>query len=157
VDEQGTTYDATADDAAYAIFELDGGVVAQLNSSWCVRVHRDELVEFQVDGTRGSAVAGLHKCVVQPREVTPKPVWDPDLPETRDYRAQWQEVPDNAEFGNGFKAQWEQFVRHVVADEPHPYDFLAGARGIRLAEAGLTSSRTGRRVELEGLSVEASA
>ncbi|WP_326954463.1 Gfo/Idh/MocA family protein [Amycolatopsis sp. NBC_01286] len=151
VDEQGTTYDATADDAAYAIFELDGGIVAQLNSSWCVRVHRDELVEFQVDGTRGSAVAGLHKCVVQPREVTPKPVWDPDLPETRDYRAQWQEVPDNAEFGNGFKAQWEQFVRHVVADEPHPYDFLAGARGIRLAEAGLESSRTGRRVELEGL------
>ncbi|UOZ02877.1 Gfo/Idh/MocA family protein [Amycolatopsis sp. WQ 127309] len=151
VDEQGTTYDATADDAAYAIFELDGGIVAQLNSSWCVRVHRDELVEFQVDGTRGSAVAGLHKCVVQPREVTPKPVWDPDLPETRDYRAQWQEVPDNAEFGNGFKAQWEQFVRHVVADEPHPYDFLAGARGIHLAEAGLTSSRTGRRVELAAL------
>ena len=148
VDEQGNAYDATADDAAYAIFELDGGVVAQLNSSWCVRVHRDELVEFQVDGTRGSAVAGLHKCVVQPREVTPKPVWDPDLPETRDYRAQWQEVPDNADFGNGFKAQWEQFVRHVVADEPHPYDFLAGARGIRLAEAGLESSRTGRRVEL---------
>jgi predicted dehydrogenase len=148
VDEQGTTYAATADDAAYAIFELDGGVVAQLNSSWCVRVHRDELVEFQVDGTRGSAVAGLHKCVVQPREVTPKPVWDPDLPETRDYRAQWQEVPGNADFGNGFKAQWEQFVRHVVADEPHPYDFLAGARGIRLAEAGLESSRTGRRVEL---------
>ncbi|MDT7803014.1 MAG: hypothetical protein QOI78_6447 [Actinomycetota bacterium] len=148
VDEQGDAYDATADDAAYAIFELEGGIVAQLNSSWCVRVHRDELVEFQVDGTRGSAVAGLHKCVVQPREVTPKPVWDPDLPETRDYRAQWQEVPDNAEFGNGFKAQWEQFVRHVVADEPHPYDFQAGARGIRLAEAGLESSRTGRRVEL---------
>jgi predicted dehydrogenase len=148
VDEQGNGYDATADDAAYAIFELDGGIVAQLNSSWCVRVHRDELVEFQVDGTRGSAVAGLHRCVVQPREVTPKPVWDPDLPETRDYRAQWQEVPDNADFGNGFKAQWEQFVRHVVADEPHPYDFLAGARGIRLAEAGLASSRTGRRVEL---------
>ncbi|MEU8632142.1 Gfo/Idh/MocA family oxidoreductase [Amycolatopsis sp. NPDC048633] len=150
VDETGNRYDATADDAAYAIFELDGGVVAQLNSSWCVRVHRDELVEFQVDGTRGSAVAGLHKCVVQPREVTPKPVWDPDLPETRDYRAQWQEVPDNAGFGNGFKAQWEQFVRHVVADEPHPYDFLAGARGIRLAEAGLESSRTGRRVDLAG-------
>ncbi|MEA5367662.1 Gfo/Idh/MocA family oxidoreductase [Amycolatopsis sp., V23-08] len=148
VDEQGDTYEETADDAAYAIFELDGGVIAQLNSSWCVRVHRDELVEFQVDGTRGSAVAGLHKCVVQPREVTPKPVWDPDLPETRDYRAQWQEVPDNTEFGNGFKAQWEQFVRHVVADGPHPYDFQAGARGIRLAEAGLESSRTGRRVEL---------
>jgi predicted dehydrogenase len=148
VDEAGEPYDATADDAAYAIFELDGGVIAQLNSSWCVRVHRDELVEFQVDGTRGSAVAGLHQCVVQPREVTPKPVWNPDLPEAGGYRSQWQEVPDNAEFGNGFKAQWEQFVRHVVADEPHPYDFLAGARGIRLAEAGLASSRTGRRIEL---------
>jgi predicted dehydrogenase len=148
VDEQGSSYDATADDAAYAIFELEGGVIAQLNSSWCVRVHRDELVEFQVDGTRGSAVAGLRNCVIQPREATPRPVWNPDLAETQDYRAQWQEVPDNAEFDNGFKAQWEQFVRHVVEDARHPYDFMAGVRGIRLAEAGLESSRTNRRVEL---------
>jgi predicted dehydrogenase len=148
VDEQGSPYDATADDAAYAIFELEGGVIAQLNSSWCVRVHRDELVEFQVDGTRGSAVAGLRNCVIQPREATPRPVWNPDLAETQDYRAQWQEVPDNAEFDNGFKAQWEQFVRHVVEDARHPYDFMAGVRGIRLAEAGLESSRTNRRVEL---------
>jgi predicted dehydrogenase len=148
VDEQGVPYDATADDAAYAIFELAGGVIAQLNSSWCVRVHRDELVEFQVDGTRGSAVAGLRNCVIQPREATPRPVWNPDLAETQSYRSQWQEVPDNAEFDNGFKAQWEQFVRHVVEDAPHPYDFMAGVRGIRLAEAGLESSRTNRRVEL---------
>ncbi|WP_410666065.1 Gfo/Idh/MocA family protein [Amycolatopsis sp. lyj-84] len=148
VDEKGERYAATADDAAYAIFELEGGVIAQLNSSWCVRVHRDELVEFQVDGTRGSAVAGLHKCVVQPREATPKPVWNPDLAETRSYRAQWQEVPDNEDFGNGFRAQWEQFVRHVVEDAPHPYDFMAGVRGIRLAEAGLESSRENRRILL---------
>ena len=148
VDEHGVRYDATADDAAYAIFELGGGIIAQLNSSWCVRVHRDELVEFQVDGTRGSAVAGLHKCVAQPRELSPRPVWNPDLAESMSYRDQWQEVPDNEDFGNGFKAQWEQFVRHVVADEPHPYDFMAGARGILLAEAGLASSRTSRRVEL---------
>ncbi|GAA5102723.1 Gfo/Idh/MocA family oxidoreductase [Haloechinothrix salitolerans] len=153
VDEKGVRYDATADDAAYAIFEFDGNAIAQLNSSWCVRVYRDELVEFQVDGTRGSAVAGLSGCVVQPREVTPRPVWDPDVPDTHNYRAQWQEVPDNAELGNGFKAQWEQFVRHVVADEPHPYDFVAGARGIQLAEAGLESSRTGRRVELAEVKV----
>ncbi|MFD1150568.1 Gfo/Idh/MocA family protein [Saccharothrix hoggarensis] len=151
VDEQGAGYDATADDAAYAIFELEGGVIAQLNSSWCVRVHRDELVEFQVDGTLGSAVAGLHSCVVQPREATPRPVWNPDLAEAQPFRAQWQEVPDNEVFDNGFKAQWEQFVRHVVEDAPHPYDFLAGARGIRLAEAGLESSREGRRVELGDL------
>ncbi len=148
VDEKGDRYAATADDSAYAIFELEGGVIAQLNSSWCVRVHRDELVEFQVDGTKGSAVAGLHKCVIQPREATPKPVWNPDLAETRSYRSQWQEVPDNEDFGNGFRAQWEQFVRHVVDDAPHPYDFMAGVRGIRLAEAGLESSREGRRISL---------
>ncbi|GGU43425.1 Gfo/Idh/MocA family protein [Lentzea flava] len=148
VDEAGARYAATADDAVYAIFELDGGVVAQLNSSWCVRVHRDELVEFQVDGTHGSAVAGLHKCVIQPREATPKPVWNPDLRETQSYRDQWQEVPDNAEFDNGFKAQWEQFVRHVVEDAPHPYDFMAGVRGVQLAQAGLESSRTNQCVEL---------
>ncbi len=150
-DEAGRPYRATADDAAYAVFELDGGVVAQLNSSWTVRVHRDELVEFQIDGTHGSAVAGLHRCVVQPRVTTPRPTWNPDLPETNDYRGQWQEVPDNGVFDNGFKAQWEQFVRHVVEDGPHPYDFLAGARGVRLAEAGLESSASGRRVDLQEL------
>ena len=152
-DERGRPYEATADDAAYGIFELAGGVIAQLNSSWAVRVHRDELVEFQVDGTHGSAVAGLHRCVVQPRAATPRPVWNPDEPETTDFRAQWQEVPDNASFDNGFKAQWEQYVRHVVEDAPHPYDFLAGARGVRLAEAGLESSARGCRVELPELSL----
>ncbi|MFI7606561.1 Gfo/Idh/MocA family protein [Micromonospora sp. NPDC049366] len=150
-DEQGKRYDATADDAAYAIFELDGGIVAQVNSSWAVRVNRDELVEFQVDGTDGSAVAGLHRCRVQPRAVTPKPVWNPDLVETQRFRDQWQEVPDNAVLDNGFKAQWEQFVRHVVEDAPNPYDLLSGARGVQLADAGLRSSREGRRVELPEL------
>ena len=152
-DERGRPYEATADDAAYGIFELAGGVIAQLNSSWAVRVHRDELVEFQVDVTHGSAVAGLHRCVVQPRAATPRPVWNPDVPETTDFRAQWQEVPDNTSFDNGFKAQWEQFVRHVVEDAAHPYDFLAGARGVRLAEAGLESSAKGCRVELPELSL----
>jgi predicted dehydrogenase len=152
-DEQDRGYEATADDAAYAIFELEGGVIAQLNSSWAVRVHRDELVEFQVDGTHGSAVAGLQRCVVQSRATTPKPVWNPDLPETNRYREQWQEVPDNTVMDNGFKAQWEQFIRHVVEDAPHTYDFLAGARGVQLAEAGLESSAKGGRVELPELSL----
>jgi len=150
-DEHDKPYRATADDAAYGIFELSGGVIAQLNSSWCVRVHRDELVEFQVDGTHGSAVAGLHRCVVQPRAVTPKPVWNPDLAEAESYREQWLEVPANEPMENGFKVQWEQFVRHVVEDGAHPYDFLAGARGVRLAEAALESSAKGVRVELEEL------
>ncbi|PZF79986.1 Gfo/Idh/MocA family protein [Jiangella anatolica] len=152
-DERGRRYDVTADDAAYAIFELAGGVVAQFNSSWAVRVHRDELLELQVDGTLGSAVAGLHQCVIQPRAATPRPTWNPDLADEQRYREQWQPVPDNTPPQNGFKAQWEQFVRHVVEDAPHPYDFLAAARGVRLAQAGLQSSDDGRRVELPELTL----
>ncbi|NLT53985.1 MAG: Gfo/Idh/MocA family oxidoreductase [Actinomycetales bacterium] len=145
-DEQGIRYRATADDSAYAIFELAGGVVAQVNSSWCVRVHRDELVEFQVDGTEGSAVAGLRECRVQHRSVTPMPLWNPDLPVTERYRDQWDVVPDNGRFDNGFKYQWEEFVRHVVEGTPFPYDLLSGARGVQLAELGLRSSEEGRRI-----------
>ncbi|NAS21658.1 Gfo/Idh/MocA family oxidoreductase [Herbidospora sp. NEAU-GS84] len=145
-DERGQAYPATADDAAYAVFELDGGAVAQINSSWAVRVNRDELVEFQVDGTHGSAVAGLRNCRVQHRSATPKPVWNPDLPATARFRDDWQEVPDNAEFDNGFKVQWEQFVRHVADDAPFPYTLRSGARGVLLAELGLKSAAEGRRM-----------
>jgi len=152
-DESGQAYQATADDAAYAVFELAGGVIAQLNSSWTVRVDRKELVEFQVDGTHGSAVAGLFGCKIQPRNATPKPVWNPDLPETHDYDQDWIGVPDNDALMNGFKAQWEQYIRHVVEDAPHTYDLLAGARGVRLAEAGLESSRTGARITLPELTL----
>ncbi|WP_062429389.1 Gfo/Idh/MocA family protein [Herbidospora daliensis] len=145
-DERGQAYPATADDAAYAVFELGGGAVAQINSSWAVRVNRDELVEFQVDGTHGSAVAGLRNCRVQHRSATPKPVWNPDLPATARFRDDWQEVPDNAEFDNGFKVQWERFVRHVVDDAPFPYTLRSGARGVLLAELGLRSAAEGRRL-----------
>ncbi|RAN92812.1 Gfo/Idh/MocA family protein [Micromonospora noduli] len=151
VDEAGHPYAATADDAAYATFELDSGVIAQINSSWAVRVYRDELVEFQVDGTEGSAIAGLRNCRVQHRAVTPKPVWNPDLPATEDFRSQWAEVPDNEEFDNGFKVQWEAYLRHVVAGEPFRWDFLAGARGVQLAELGLRSAREGGRIEVPEL------
>src|SRR3954454_23817288 len=151
VDEAGEPYTATADDAAYAVFELAGGVIAQLNSSWTVRVDRKELVEFQVDGTHGSAVAGLFDCRIQPRNATPKPVWNPDLREEHDYAQDWMAVPENDVFENGFRTQWEQFIRHVVEDAPHEFDFLAGARGVRLAAAGLESSRTGAPVTLPAL------
>ena len=147
-DEQGRRYDATADDAAYAIFELAGGIIAQVNSSWAVRVNRNELVEFQVDGTHGSAVAGLFGCRIQPRERTPMPVWNPDVPTTEDFRGQWAEVPDNQAFRNGFRAQWEQFLLDVHAGRAHPYDFAAGVRGLQLVDAGLRSSAEGRRIEL---------
>jgi len=146
VDESGRPYPATADDAAYAVLELDGGVIAQVNASWCVRVYRDELVQVQVDGTHGSAVAGLHHCRVQHRAVTPKPVWDPDSPSTVDFRAQWQEVPDNEAYGNAFRVQWEAFLRHVVEGTPFPWDFAAAARGVHLAELALRSAREGCRV-----------
>ncbi|MBL0888836.1 Gfo/Idh/MocA family protein [Myceligenerans indicum] len=151
-DEQGKEYTATADDAAYGIFELetpDGDdVIAQINSSWAVRVYRDELVEFQIDGTHGSAVAGLNKCVAQQRAHTPKPVWNPDLPVTESFRDQWMEVPANGDLDNGFKAQWEEFLRDAVAGRPHRFDLLSAARGVQLAELGLRSSAEGRRVEI---------
>ena len=148
-DEQGRKYTATADDSAYAIFELEGDVIAQINSSWAVRVDRGELVEFQVDGTHGSAVAGLFGCRIQPRVATPMPVWNPDLPTTEDFRSQWEQIPDNAEFSNGFRAQWEQFLSDVDAGRPHSYDLAAGVRGLQLAEAGLESSAQGRRVAID--------
>jgi predicted dehydrogenase len=148
VDESGAPYAATADDAAYGIFQVEGGIVVQLNSSWTVRVNRKELVEFQVDGTLGSAVVGLFGAKVQPRVATPKPVWNPDIPETRDYFADWQELPVNDVFENGFKVQWEQFLRHVLEDAPYDFDLFAGARGVRLSEEGLRSSAEGRRIEL---------
>jgi predicted dehydrogenase len=151
-DEQGREYAATADDAAYGIFDVTtpagDPVVAQINSSWAVRVYRDELVEFQVDGTHGSAVAGLRKCVAQQRAHTPKPVWNPDLPVTEPFREQWLEVPANGDLDNGFKLQWEEFLADVVAGRPHRYDLLSAARGVQLAELGLRSSAEGRRLDI---------
>ena len=138
-DEQGQRYDADADDAAYSTFQLAGGIVAQINSSWCTRVKRDELVTFHVDGTHGSAVAGLTSCVTQHRVNTPKPVWNPDVPNPIDFQACWETVPDVEVFGNGFRVQWEMFLRHVAEDAPWKYDLMAGARGVQLAELGMQS------------------
>ena len=150
-DEQGQRYAATADDAAYATFELAGGVIAQINSSWCVRVRRDDLVTFQVDGTEGSAVAGLRTCHIQPRETTPKPVWNPDIDQPLDFFADWQEVPDNAAFDNAFKAEWELFVKHLCEDAPFPWTLREGAKGVQLAELGERSWRERRWVDVPAL------
>ena len=139
VDEKGNRFTCDTDDAAYATFELEGGVIAQINSSWTTRVRRDDLVTFHVDGTHGSAVAGLHKCFTQHRGNTPKPVGNPDQPQTMDFFADWEEVPDNWPTENGFKAQWEMFLRHVAEDAPWPYGLEAGAKGVQLAELGLRS------------------
>lgn len=150
-DENGEPYPATAEDAAYGIFELDGDIVAQINSSWTVRVNRDELVEFHVDGTHGSAVVGLFGAKLQGRNQTPKPVWNPDLADEHDYAADWAEVPTNDVFRNGFRQQWHEFLESYVLGTDYPFHLLAGARGVQLAEAGLESAREGRKVELAEL------
>ncbi len=148
VDEEGHRYACTADDAAYGIFELKDGIVAQVNSSWCTRVYRDELLSLHVDGTEGSAVAGLRDCKIQHRVSTPRPIWNPDLPNPFEFRAQWSAVPDNMVFGNAFKVQWELFLRHVVEDAPFPHDFIDGARGVQLAELATMSWRERRWVDV---------
>ncbi|MBB3950180.1 Gfo/Idh/MocA family protein [Aureimonas jatrophae] len=150
-DERGQRYQADADDAAYATFELEGGVIAQINSSWTVRVRRDDLVTFQVDGTHGSAVAGLTKCWTQHRVNTPKPVWNPDQPQTIDFYRTWDEVPDTVSYDNGFKAQWEMFVRHLAEGAPWSYGLMEGVKGVQLAELGLRSWRERRWLDVPSL------
>jgi predicted dehydrogenase len=152
-DESGAPYDVTADDAAYALLEFASGAIASVNSSWAVRVNRRELVELQVDGTLGSAVAGLRSCAIQHHVSTPMPVWNPDLPDPNDYLAQWTDVPDNAEFDNGFKVQWALFLRHAAAGRPFPWDLTEGAKGVQLARLALLSSAKGRRVEVPRLAL----
>jgi predicted dehydrogenase len=152
-DEQGKPYKADADDAAYATFQLAGGVIAHINSSWCTRVRRDDLVTFHVDGTHGSAVAGLQKCWTQARVNTPKPVWNPDVPQPINFFDAWEEVPDTQVYDNGFRVQWEAFIRHLFEDAPFNWDLLAGAKGVQLAEAGLQSWKERRWIDLEPLKV----
>jgi predicted dehydrogenase len=141
LDEQGRQYACTADDSAYAIFELQSGVPVQFNSSWCVRVRRDDLLTLQVDGTAGTAVAGLRNCWIQPDSTTPRPIWNPDVEQPIDFYADWQQLPSEAACENAFKAQWELFLRHVVCDEPFPWGLLEGAKGVQLAELGRKSSQ----------------
>ncbi len=152
IDEQGNSYQATADDAAYATFELENNIIAQFNSSWTVRVRRDDLLTLQVDGTKGSAVAGLRDCWIQHYGNTPKPVWNPDIKQPIDFYEGWAKVPEQEFYDNAFKVQWEMFLRHVVKDEPFPYTLLEGAKGVQLAEKGLESWAKRCWVDLEELS-----
>jgi len=152
-DESGSPYDATADDAAYAVLEFASGAFASVNSSWAVRVNRRELLELQVDGTGGSAVAGLRECAVQHRVSTPMPVWNPDLPDPIDYQALWSDVPDNMTFDNGFKAEWELFLACASQGRPFAWDLAEGARGVQLAGLALQSSAEGRRLPVPPLEV----
>jgi len=148
-DEAGQPYKCTADDAAYATFQLANGTICHFNSSWCVRVDRDDLLTLQVDGTHGSAVAGLRDCKAQPLAATPRAVWNPDIDSPIDYKAGWSRVPTNAVYDNAFKVQWELFLRHVVKDEPFRWSLREGAKGVQLAELGLKSWAERRWVDVE--------
>lgn len=141
VDEAGNSYKCTADDAAYATFELENGVIVHFNSSWCTRVRRDDLLTVQVDGTQGSAVATLRDVFLQPYGATPRPVWNPDVPQPINFFDGWQKMPEQMNFDNAFKIQWELFLRHVVLNQPFAWNLLEGAKGVQLAEKGLESSR----------------
>jgi predicted dehydrogenase len=156
-DEQGRPYTATADDAAYGTFELEGGIFAQFNSSWTTRVRRDDLLTVQVDGTGGSAVAGLRKCLMQPAGATPRPVWNPDVDSPLSFYDGWMEVPDQRAYDNAFKVQWELFLRHLVLDEPFPWDLLEGAKGVQLAEKGYESWEKRAWVDVPDLAATARA
>ena len=152
-DERGKEYAADTDDACYATFELAGGVIAQINSSWTTRVRRDDLVTFHVDGTLGSAVAGLQSCRVQARVNTPRPVWNPDVKQTINFFDGWQEVPDNQPFDNGFKAEWEMFIRHMYENAPFKWTLVEGAKGVQLAELALKSWKERRWIDVPALEV----
>ncbi|MGN6461448.1 MAG: Gfo/Idh/MocA family protein [Pseudolabrys sp.] len=151
VDENGGTYKADTDDAAYATFQLEGGLIAHINSSWCTRVYRDDLVTFQVDGTHGSAVATLTDCFIQPRQGTPRPVWNPDERRTEDFFAEWQTVPDNQPSDNGFKIQWEMFIRHLIENAPYKHTLIEGAKGVQLVECALQSWKERRWIDVPAL------
>jgi len=148
-DEAGKPYECTADDSAYATFQLEGGVIAHFNSSWCVRVRRDDLLTIQVDGTKGSAVAGLRHCWMQPYGGTPRPTWNPDIENPFNFFDQWQKMPEQMPMDNAFKRQWELFLLHVVKGEPFPWDLMEGAKGVQLAEKGLESWEKRAWVEVE--------
>jgi len=150
-DEKDERYKCTAEDSAYAIFELENNVVAQFNSSWAVRVRRDDLLTLQVDGSLGSAVAGLRECFIQPYGGTPRPVWNPDIASPIDYFEDWMKIPEQKDFDNAFKSQWELFLHHVVEDAPFRWNLLEGAKGVQLAEKGLESWLSGKKIEITDL------
>jgi len=151
LDESGKEYVCTSEDAAYGTFLLKSGAVCQFNSSWAVRVRRDDLLTIQVDGTKGTAVAGLRDCVIQSEAMTPKPVWNPDIPSPIDYYENWAKLPVRDIADNAFKVQWEKFLLHIAQDDPFPWNLLEGAKGVQLAEAGMRSWAERRWVDLPDL------
>ena len=153
VDEAGNRYTCTADDAAYATFKLENNIIAQFNSSWCTRVRREDLLTIQVDGTKGSAVAGLRECYIQHYNATPKPVWNPDIPQSIDFFENWTRIPEQEQYNNAFKAEWELFLKHVYNNVPFPWNLLEGAKGVQLAQLGMESWHKGSWIKVPEISI----
>ena len=104
-------------------------MIAQINSSWATRVRRDDLVTFLVDGTHGSAMAGLTKCWTQHRVNTPKPVWNPDQPQSIDFYAAGTRCRTTSSTTTASRLQWEMFLRHLVEDAPWKLHAGRGRQG----------------------------
>jgi predicted dehydrogenase len=149
IDEQGTRYAVDVEDTAATLVELASGATGTVLSSWATRVRRDDLLTFQIDGTKGSAIAGLHRCYTTTNAQTPKTSHfsvTNDL--AIDYRAHWTEVVDPGPFKNPYRIGWENFLRHVVAGAPMQADFAAGLRDVEFAEACYRSMKEEKWVSL---------
>ncbi|HEY3909308.1 MAG TPA: Gfo/Idh/MocA family oxidoreductase [Stellaceae bacterium] len=152
-DEGGEPYTVDVEDHAFAVFELAGGALGQVSSSWASRVKRDDLLQIQVDGSLGSAVCGLHRCFIQPLLATPKPFFDAELPQAMVFDEQWQEMPEVEPFRSSYRAGWELFLRHVAEEGPFPSPLIEGAKGVQLAEACHQSDRERRWIDLPRLTL----
>jgi predicted dehydrogenase len=150
VDEAGARYAVDVDDQALTLVELASGATGAIVASWATRVRRDDLLTFQIDGTKGSAVAGLHRCYMQPLGDTPKvAAFNPMVDLAVDYRARWLEAPAAGPYPNPYRVGWEDFLRHLVAGAPLRADFAAGIRDVAFAEACGRSARESAWVDVD--------
>jgi predicted dehydrogenase len=153
VDERGARYPVDVEDSCAVLVALKSGACGAILSSWATRVRRDDLLTLQIDGTHGSAIAGLHRCWTQTAGDTPR-IAHFNVKEDigADYRAGWREVPTAGPYQNPYRIGWEQFLRHVVAGAPLRSTFAAGIRDLALAEACARSMKEDRWVTLDARS-----
>ena len=135
IDEQGERYAVDVEDAAATLVELANGAFGTILSSWTSRVRRDDLFTLQVDGTKGSALAGLHRCHVQTMAQTSAVAHFSVMKDLgADYRDGWSEAPPLGHYVNPYRVGWENFLRHVATGAPMPATLAAGIRDVQFAE-----------------------
>jgi predicted dehydrogenase len=150
VDEHGERYAVDVEDHSATLVALRSGAVGSVLASWATRVRRDDLMTFQIDGTYGSAVAGLHRCCAQSVADTPKvAAFNPMIDLGIGYASRWQQVPGAGPYPNPYRVGWEDFLRHLVTGVPMRSDFAAGIRDVAFAEACYRSLTTGASVRLD--------